>query len=247
MYSLQHYSTPGDKYSGTFRCIIHIHTNHFFCFDSKQYFNQASTRFLSLIFHFFILILIIHVAPGSLLFTRAPILFFSSSLCFAAIFGQLARRRTFRRGSARNRAESARFRADSRGTAAEGPPPSQLPRWAIGSAEELPPRIRANPRGNARTPPGSARIRRTSAKNIFRRTPPNVRRTFGGLPRSPRGSARIRADSAGVRRTFAGRSAESAEKYFWRTSGGSARNRAESARFRADSRESAAEVLPPSQ
>ena len=87
MYSLQHYSTPGDKYSGTFRCIIHIHTNHFFCFDSKQYFNQASTRFLSLIFHFFILILIIHVAPGSLLFTRAPILFFSSSLCFAAIFG----------------------------------------------------------------------------------------------------------------------------------------------------------------
>ena len=66
-------------------------------------------------------------------------------------------------------------------------------------------------------------------------------------PRSPRGSARIRAESAGVRRTFAGRSAESAEKYFWWTSGGSARNRAESARIRADSRESAAEVLPPSQ
>ena len=66
-------------------------------------------------------------------------------------------------------------------------------------------------------------------------------------PQSPRGSARIRAESAGVRRTFAGRSAESAQKYFWRTSGGSARNRAESARIRADSRESAAEVLPPSQ
>ena len=68
--------------------------------------------------------------------------------------------------------------------------------WATGSAEELPPRIRANPRGYARTPPGSARIRRTSAKNIFRRTPPNVRRTFGGLRRTPRGYGRIRADSA---------------------------------------------------
>ena len=67
---------------------------------------------------------------------------------------------------------------------------------AIGSAEELPPRIRANPRGYARTPPGSARIRRTSAKSIFRRTPPNVRRTFGGLRRTPRGYGRIRADSA---------------------------------------------------
>ena len=68
--------------------------------------------------------------------------------------------------------------------------------WATGSAEELPPRIRANPRGYARTPPGSARIRRTSAKNIFRRTPPNVRRTFGGRRRTPRGYGRIRADSA---------------------------------------------------
>ena len=38
-----------------------------------------------------------------------------------------------------------------------------------------------NPSGNARIPPGSARIRRTSAKNIFPRTPSNVRRTFGGL------------------------------------------------------------------
>ena len=45
-------------------------------------------------------------------------------------------------------------------------------------------------------PPGSARIRRTSAKNIFRRTPPNVRRTFGGNRRTPRGYGRIRADSA---------------------------------------------------
>ena len=68
--------------------------------------------------------------------------------------------------------------------------------WATDSAEELPPRIRANPRGYARTPPGSARIRRTSAKNIFRRTPPNVRRTFGGHRRTPRGYRRIRADSA---------------------------------------------------
>ena len=68
--------------------------------------------------------------------------------------------------------------------------------WATGSAEELPPRIRANPRGYARTPPGSARIRRTSAKNIFRRTPPNVRRTSGGHRRTPRGYGRIRADSA---------------------------------------------------
>ena len=62
-------------------------------------------------------------------------------------------------------------------------PPSQI--LAIGSAEDLPPRFRPNPRGNARTPPGSARIRRTSAKNIFRRTPPNVRRTSGGHWRSP--------------------------------------------------------------
>ena len=61
---------------------------------------------------------------------------------------------------------------------------------AIGSAEDLPPRFRANPRGNARTPPGSARIRRTSAKIIFRRTPPNVRRTFGGLRADTGGSAR---------------------------------------------------------
>ena len=68
--------------------------------------------------------------------------------------------------------------------------------WAIGSAEDLPPRFRPNPRGNARTPPGSARIRRTSAKNIFRRTPPNVRRTFGGHRRTPRGYGRIRAESA---------------------------------------------------
>ena len=67
---------------------------------------------------------------------------------------------------------------------------------AIGSAEDLPPRFRANPRGNARTPPGSARIRRTSAKIIFWRTPPNVRRTFGGHRRSPRGYGRIRAESA---------------------------------------------------
>ena len=54
----------------------------------------------------------------------------------------------------------------------------------------------ADSRGYARTPPGSARIRRTSAKNLFRRTPPNVRRTFGGHRRTPRGYGRIRADSA---------------------------------------------------
>ena len=36
--------------------------------------------------------------------------------------------------------------------------------WATGSAEELPPRIHANPRGYARTPPGSARIRAGSAR-----------------------------------------------------------------------------------
>ena len=39
-------------------------------------------------------------------------------------------------------------------------------------------------------------IRRTSAKNIFPRTPPNVRRTFGGLHRTPRGNGRIRVESA---------------------------------------------------
>ena len=87
MYSLQHSSTPGAKNSGTFRCIIHIHTNHFFVSIRNSIINHTSTRFLSLIFHFFILLLIVHVAPGSLLFTKAPILFFSSSLCFAAIFG----------------------------------------------------------------------------------------------------------------------------------------------------------------
>ena len=58
--------------------------NHFFV-SIRININHTSTRFSSLIFHFSILI--VHVAPGSLLFTRAPILFFSSSLCFAAIFG----------------------------------------------------------------------------------------------------------------------------------------------------------------
>ena len=51
-------------------------------------------------------------------------------------------------------------------------------------------------RGHARIRADSARFRRTSAKNIFWRTPPNVHRTFGGLRRSPRGYGRIRADSA---------------------------------------------------
>ena len=67
---------------------------------------------------------------------------------------------------------------------------------AIGSAEDLPPRIRAETRGSARTPPGSARIRRPSAKKNFQRTPPDVRRTSGGHWRTPPVSARIRADSA---------------------------------------------------
>ena len=59
-------------------------------------------------------------------------------------------------------------------------------RWTFcrGSA-----RKRTNPRGNARTPPGSARIHRPSAKN-------NFRRTSGGHWRTPPESARIRADSA---------------------------------------------------
>ena len=52
----------------------------------------------------------------------------------------------------------------------------------------------AVPRGHGRTPPaaGSAPIRRTSAKIIFRRTPQNVRRTFGlgGHRRTPRGYGR---------------------------------------------------------
>ena len=65
-------------------------------------------------------------------------------------------------------------------------------------------------------------------------------------PPTPRGSARIRAESAerspDVRRSppkniFGGRPA----------AGGSARNPAESARIRPYPRESAAEVLPPSQ
>ena len=40
---------------------------------------------------------------------------------------------------------------------------------AIGSAEDLPPRFRPNPRGNARTPPGSARIRANPRRKFFRR------------------------------------------------------------------------------
>ena len=52
---------------------------------------------------------------------------------------------------------------------------------AIGSAEDLPPRFRPNPRGNARTPP---------------ERPANVRR-------APADSARIRADPRGVRRELA--------------------------------------------
>ena len=46
----------------------------------------------------------------------------------------------------------------------------------------------AVPRGNARTPPGSAKI-------IFWWTLPNVRRTFGGLRRTPRRNGRICAES----------------------------------------------------
>ena len=41
--------------------------------------------------------------------------------------------------------------------------------WAIGSVEDLPPRFRPNPRGNARTPPGSARIRANPRRKFFRR------------------------------------------------------------------------------
>ena len=53
----------------------------------------------------------------------------------------------------------------------------QIVNVAIGSGEDLPPRFRANPRGNARTPPGSTWIRRTSAKMIFRRTLPDSARS----------------------------------------------------------------------
>ena len=67
---------------------------------------------------------------------------------------------------------------------------------AIGSAEDLPPRFHADPCGNARTPPGSAWIRRTSAKNYFpadpSERPANVRWT-------PAESARIPADPRGLR------------------------------------------------
>ena len=77
---------------------------------------------------------------------------------------------------------------------------------AIGSAEELPPRIRANPRRYARTPPGSARIRRTSAR--FRADPPDVRQKYfsadsaerpANVRRTPADSGRIRADPRGLR------------------------------------------------
>ena len=84
MYSLQHFSTPGAKNSGTIRCKIHIHKNHFFV-SIRYTINHTSTRFLSLIFHFFILI--VHVAAGSLIFTRALILFSRHPCVFAAIFG----------------------------------------------------------------------------------------------------------------------------------------------------------------
>ena len=40
---------------------------------------------------------------------------------------------------------------------------------AIGSAEDLPPRFRPNPRGNARTPRVSARIRANPRRKFFRR------------------------------------------------------------------------------
>ena len=61
---------------------------------------------------------------------------------------------------------------------------------AIGLAEELLPQIRANLCGSVQSPPGSVRIRRTSAKNVFQRTPPNVRRTFGGVHADTGGFAR---------------------------------------------------------
>ena len=44
---------------------------------------------------------------------------------------------------------------------------------AIGSAEDLPPRFRPNPRGNARTPPGSARIRADSRESAAEVLPPS--------------------------------------------------------------------------
>ena len=72
---------------------------------------------------------------------------------------------------------------------------------AICLAEDLPRRTRANPRGYARTPPGSARIRRTSAKKISS----ELRRTSGERPAdsaelrpNPRKSARIPPRTGGV-------------------------------------------------
>ena len=55
------------------------------CFDSKHYQSHLDSLFIS--YFPFLYTYIVHVAPGSLLFTRASFLFFSSSLCFAAIIG----------------------------------------------------------------------------------------------------------------------------------------------------------------
>ena len=57
----------------------------------------------------------------------------------------------------------------------------------------------AVPRESARKRADSARFRADPAnfrQKYFPRTPPNVRRTFGGLRRTPRGNGRIRAESA---------------------------------------------------
>ena len=60
---------------------------------------------------------------------------------------------------------------------------------ATGSAEELPPRIRADTRGLRPVPRGSAG---RPPKIFFG----GLRRTFGGHRRTPRGYGRIRAESA---------------------------------------------------
>ena len=92
-----HSSTPALQYSWCQEFWNYLLQNSYsykslLCFDSKHYQSHLDSLFISyfpLLYTYFPLLYtyIVHVAPGSLPFTIAPIIFFSSSLSFTAIFG----------------------------------------------------------------------------------------------------------------------------------------------------------------
>ena len=73
--------------------------------------------------------------------------------------------------------------------------------WAFPSAEVLPPRTRADPRGYARTPPGSAGLPPTQFSGGRRRMSGERSADSAGLRPNPRGSARTPPRTGGVVRS----------------------------------------------